>query len=60
MDWLWLLQGMDISLAVLIGRYDDERLLEVAKMVAEVFIEAGRGEGNKVVPAPEGIVHVKP
>jgi len=51
---------MAISLAVLIGRYDDERLLEVAKMVAEVFIEAGKKEGNKVVSAPEGIVHVKP
>ena len=51
---------MAISVKVLTGRYDDERLLEVAKMIAEVFIEAGRGEGNKVVPAPEGIVHVKP
>ena len=45
---------------VLTGRYDDERLLEVAKMVAEVFIMAGKREGNKVVPAPEGIVHVQP
>ena len=45
---------------VLTGRYDDERLLEVAKMVAEVFIKAGKKEGNNVVPAREGIVHVKP
>jgi hypothetical protein len=40
-------------------RYDDERLLHVAKMVAEVFIKAGKGEGNKKVPAPEGVVHAK-
>ena len=60
MDWLWLLRGTSISVKVLTGRYDDERLLEVAKMVAEVFIMAGKREGNKVVPAPEGAVHVKP
>lgn len=51
---------MAISVAMLTGRYDDEILLEVAKMVAEVFIKAGKREGNKVVPAPEAAVHVKP
>jgi len=40
-------------------RYDDERLLHVAKIVAEVFIKAGEG-GLRKVPAPEGAVHLKP
>jgi hypothetical protein len=40
-------------------RYEDEELLQVAKMVARVFIEEGKGELRKV-PAPEGAVHIEP
>jgi hypothetical protein len=43
----------------LIGRHDDARLLGVAKLVAEVFIKAGEKNMRKV-PAPEGVVHLKP
>jgi hypothetical protein len=43
----------------LISRYDDARLLGVAKLVAEVFITAGEKEMRKV-PAPKGVVHLKP
>ena len=40
-------------------RYQDEKLLQVAKLVAEVFI--GSDEGKlKHVPAPDGAVHVEP
>jgi hypothetical protein len=43
----------------LISRYDDARLLGAAKLVAEVFIAAGEKDMRKV-PAPEGVVHLKP
>jgi hypothetical protein len=43
----------------LIGRYDDARLLGVAKLVAEVFIKSGKKNMRKV-SAPEGVVHLKP
>jgi hypothetical protein len=45
--------------AELISRYDDARLLGAAKLVAEVFIKAGRKD-MRAVPAPEGVIHVKP
>jgi amidase len=45
--------------SVLMIRYDDYRLLHVAKMVAKVFIEAGKG-GLRKVSAPDGVVHIKP
>jgi hypothetical protein len=40
-------------------RYEDEKLLRVAKLVAEVFIGADEGT-LKQIPAPEGAVHVRP
>jgi hypothetical protein len=43
----------------LMSRYDDARLLGVAKLVAEVFIKAGEKD-LRVVPAPEGVVHLRP
>ena len=43
----------------LISRYDDARLLGVAKLVTEVFIRAGVKD-MRIVPAPEGVVHLKP
>jgi hypothetical protein len=43
----------------LMSRYDDARLLGVAKLVAEVFIKVGEKD-LRVVPAPEGVVHLRP
>lgn len=43
----------------LIGRYDDARLLKVAKLVSEVFIKAGE-ESMRRISAPKGAVHLKP
>lgn len=40
------------------ARYEDEQLLQVAKLVAEVFVGADQGRLNKV-PAPEGVMHLK-
>jgi len=40
-------------------RYHDEKLLQVAKLVAEVFIGSDGG-GLRHVPAPDGAVHVGP
>lgn len=43
----------------LMDRYDDARLLGVAKLVAEVFIMEGEKSLRKV-PAPEGVFHLRP
>jgi amidase len=43
----------------LISRYQDERLLHIAKLVAGVFIEAGKEDLRKV-PAPAGVLAFKP
>lgn len=43
----------------LMNRYDDARLLGFAKLVADVFIQAGQGDMRKVT-APEGVRHLKP
>jgi Asp-tRNA(Asn)/Glu-tRNA(Gln) amidotransferase A subunit family amidase len=43
----------------LISRYHDERLLHIAKLIAGVFIKAGKDALRKV-PVPEGAVHLKP
>jgi Asp-tRNA(Asn)/Glu-tRNA(Gln) amidotransferase A subunit family amidase len=51
--------GMPMGLTLVGARYKDQDLLEVAKMVAEVWIGADGGK-LKRVPAPEGVVHVKP
>lgn len=40
-------------------RYEDERLLQVAKLVADVYIGADEGTLNRV-PAPEGAIHIQP
>jgi len=48
-----------ISVGKLMSRYQDERLLHIAKLVAEVFIEAGKDDLRKV-PAPNGVVALKP
>jgi hypothetical protein len=39
-------------------RSEDERLLQVAKLVAKVFIGADDGK-LKHVPTPEGVVHLQ-
>ena len=43
------------NLGELMSRYQDERLLHIAKLVAEVFIEAGKDDLRKV-PSPAGVV----
>jgi amidase len=43
----------------LISRYHDERLLHIAKLIAGLFIKAGKDALRKV-PAPEGAAHLKP
>jgi amidase len=43
----------------LMSRYQDERLLHIAKLVAEVFIEAGKDDLRKVL-VPAGVVALKP
>lgn len=48
-----------IDMGELMSRYQDERLVHVAKFVAEVFIEAGKDDLRKV-PAPGGVVALKP
>lgn len=48
-----------ISMGKLMSRYQDERLLHIAKLVAEVFIEAGKDDLRKV-PAPIGVVALRP
>jgi amidase len=47
------------SLGKLISRYQDERLLHIAKLVAEVFIGAGKDDLRKV-PSPAGMIVLKP
>lgn len=51
--------GLPIGLTMVGARYDDGRLLGVAKLVADMFIKAGEKDIRKV-PAPEGVVHLKP
>lgn len=51
--------GMPMGLTLVGGRFKDQDLLEVAKLVAEVWIGADGGK-LKRIPAPEGVVHVKP
>jgi amidase len=51
--------GMPMGLTLVGARYKDQDLLEVARVVAEVWIGADGGK-LKRVPAPEGTVHVKP
>jgi hypothetical protein len=41
------------------SRYQDERLLHIAKLVAGVFIETGKDDLRKV-PGPAGVVALKP
>jgi amidase len=48
-----------VDLSKLMSRYQDERLLHIAKLVAEVFIEAGKDNLRKV-PAPAGVVPLRP
>jgi amidase len=43
----------------LMSRYQDERLLQIAKLVAGVFIEAGKDDLRKVL-VPAGVVALKP
>jgi amidase len=43
----------------LMSRYQDERLLHIAKLVAEVFIEAGKDDLRKVT-SPAGVIALKP
>jgi hypothetical protein len=43
----------------LMSGYQHGKLLNVAKLVAEVLIEAGKKDLRKV-QAPEGVVHLKP
>jgi len=43
----------------LMNRYQDERLLHIAKLVGGAFIEAGKEDLRKV-PAPGGVVALKP
>lgn len=43
---------------VLIHRHSDERLLQVAKAFAGVFIGADKGKLRQV-PAPESVIHLK-
>jgi len=47
------------TLDELMSRYQDERLLRIAKLVAGVFIEAGKDDLRKV-PSPAGVVALKP
>jgi len=51
--------GMPMGLTLVGGRFKDQDLLEVAEVVAEVWIGADGGK-LKRIPAPEGAVHVKP
>ena len=51
-------KGLPIGLTLVAPRYQDEKLLHVAKLVAGVFV--GSAKGNlKRPPAPEGVVHLK-
>jgi Asp-tRNA(Asn)/Glu-tRNA(Gln) amidotransferase A subunit family amidase len=53
--------GLPMGLTLVGARYKDQDLLEVAKVVADVWIGAGEDEGKlKRVPAPEGVIHIKP
>lgn len=51
--------GMPMGLTLVGARFKDSDLLEVAQAVAGVWIGADGGKMKKV-PAPEGVVHVKP
>jgi len=48
-----------LDMGKLMSRYQDAKLLHIAKLVAEVFIEAGKDDLRKV-PAPAGVVALKP
>ena len=51
--------GMPMGLTLVGARYKDQDLLNVARVVAGSWIGADRGK-LKRVPAPEGVVHLKP
>jgi amidase len=51
--------GMPMGLTLVGARFKDQALLEVAQVVAGIWIGADEGKLKKV-PAPEGVVHVKP
>jgi amidase len=51
--------GMPMGLTLVGARYKDQDLLKVARVVAESWIGADDGK-LKRVPAPEGVVHLRP
>jgi amidase len=51
--------GMPMGMTLVGARFKDQDLLEVAQVVAGVWIGADGGD-MKRVPAPEGVVHVRP